>query len=212
MNTNPLEEIVNPAETSSAEPVVETTEQDPLKEELERVSKKEPKTEMEKATHSLRGIADRIKDLGGDPASILGISKPEPVSESADDDTPVTLGVLRKMEQERSAKSALQLADEIENETERALTKHHLENTIRTSGNPVEDLKMARSLVNAVRNQQITQEAIRKTPAQTHSSSSSAPLNTQKVEPEITAEEMKFMRPPFSLSKEQIIAARPKQS
>lgn len=184
---------------------VEPTEQDSLKVELERVQKT-PKSEIEKATYSLTNTAKRIKELGGDPASILGMT----TSVSDDDDAPVTVGMLKKLEHDRAAQSALQLAEAIPNETERELTKFHLENTIRSSGNPSEDLKIARSIVNAAKNQQITEELIRKPQAKTYSSSSGAPARAPEPESDLTKEELSYMKAPFNLSREQVLASRKK--
>lgn len=186
-----------------------TQEQDPLKVELEKVQKREPKTEAEKAAYSLKKNAERFQELGGDVASILGFKKTEDV-EVADDDAPVTVGMLKKMQENDVAKTALQLADEIDNETERELVKYHVQNTIRSTGNPQEDLKLARAIVNSVKNQQITEEVSRKSGAKTHSSSSSAPAKPEVVSEELTAAEMPFTQKPFNLTKEQIIASRGK--
>ncbi len=188
--------------------VESTTEQDPLKVELEKVQRKEGKTEAEKAAYSLKKNAERAKELGIDPAEILGYARKDVDDEPNDDDKPVTLGMLKKMEMEKSGNTALQLADDISNEVERELTKYHLENTIRSTGNPAEDLKNARAIVNAAKNSQIIEEVARKSPVKTHSSATSAPAKPEDEHIELTRDELAFTRPPFNLTEKDIIAAR----
>jgi len=195
------EQVVETSET-------ETTEQDPLKIELEKVQNKGGRTELEKAQFSLKKNAERLKELGGDPTSVLGIQQvKEEYDEENEDDKPVTLGMLKKMQTATATKTALQLADEITDNTEKELVKYYLENRIQASGNPQEDLKDARRMVNAVRNEQIVQEVARKTPPKTHSNSSGIDAK-QEQEIVLTADELQFMKPPFSMSKEEIVKAR----
>lgn len=195
--TSPSE--VKPEEVVET-PVVETpTEQDPLKVELERVQKKEGPDRKEKLLFTKKRIEKQLKDefnIGPDDES-------EPEN---DDDQPLTVGMLKKIQQDRSAQTALDLAEEIPNESERELVKHFLTNTIKTSGNPNEDLNMARAIVNAAKNKQIIEQVSQKPDTKTHSSSSSVP---PKHEEEIvyTAQEKMFIDQ-FKLTKEDILKAR----
>jgi hypothetical protein len=144
-----VEKVDSTSETTpdtTGEP--ETIEQDPLKIELERV--KGGRTEEEKAEFTFKKQAERLQALGKDPADILGIKK-EPKEEVEEDDKPVTIGMLKKMQQDTASKTAIQLANDISNETERELAKWHLENTIRSTGNPTKDLELALNLVNGVK-------------------------------------------------------------
>lgn len=200
-----------PETTDAPAPVVtEESSQDPIKVELDRVNKgKKVYTESEKATFNLKKNAQRAKELGVDPLAVineLNIDTPEDMS----DDTPVTVGMLKKKGVEDASKKALTLADDITDENERELVKHHLENTIKPSGDPQEDLRKARAIVNDVKNTQIATDALRKTAAKTHNSAAGAPAKTDQIV-EFTAEELGFMRPPFNLSKEAVLAARPKR-
>lgn len=189
-----LVETVPTSETAQVETEVtaetvptEQTEQDLLTTELEKVQKREGRTELEKAEFSLKKTAERVKSLGGDYHSLLGVEQ----TLNDEDETPLTVGMLKKMQQETAAKTALQQADEIGNETERELVKYHLQNTIKSTGTPSEDLKLARALVNAVKNTQIIQEVNRKTDSKTHSSASSADaLKTETLV--LTPEEIQF--------------------
>lgn len=209
-----IEAVDSTSETTQIESteVVETTpeetiEQDPLKVELEKVQKK-GRTEVEKAAFTLKKNAERLKELGGDPNTILGIEKE--TTETDEDDTIVTVGMLKKLQQQDTAKTALEQADEIKNETERELVRYHLENTIKSTGNPTEDLKLARALVNAVKNTQIMEEANRKPPVKTHSSGSGVDAINTEVKGELTPTEIQFMGAPFNLTREQILKARQK--
>ncbi len=206
MSTNiQMEDIIEQEDVSTSEAVEQP---DTLKEELEKV--RGGRTEEEKATFTFQKQAERLTALGIDPANILGIKKEAPIEQS-EDDAPVTLGMLKKMQaeeaKEASSRSALQLAEGIANETERELTKWHLQNTLRSTGNPSQDLELASSIVNAAKNKQIIEEVNRKTPTkQATSSGGAAPQIEQEIE--LTPDELSFMKAPFHLSKQQIIAAR----
>lgn len=175
--------------------------QNPLKAELEKVQKKTAgKTELEKALFTKQQIDKRIADLQKENGTS------EPID--ADDNATVTVGMLKQMEKERAAKSSLQLAEDIEDENERELIKHHLQNTIRPSGNPNEDLKTARMMVNAVKNSKLIEEAQRKTQPKNFSSGTGNPAKPVDGVFEPTTEELAYMHPPWNLSKEKILEAR----
>lgn len=186
------------ADTKAAE---DAKAQDLIKQELEKVkSKTSGKTELEKALFTKQQIEKRIKELGGT----------EDNTTEKDDDTPVTIGDLRKIEKEKAQKTALTMAEDITDQNEKELVKHHIENTIRASGDPEQDLRNARAIVNSIKNSQILEEIARKTTAKSTSSGTGAPAkHEENFEP--TQEEMNFMKAPFSLTKEQIIAARKKE-
>ncbi len=210
-----MEDLEEKKDVTSAPEVKEETtevvtpEQDPLKIELERVQKNGGRTEKDKAEFSLRKTAERVKELGGDPNSILGIKVEEPDPED-EDEKPLTVGMFKKIQQAGATKTALQLADEISDNTEKELVKYYLENRIQASGNPQEDLKDARRMVNAVKNEQIVQEITRKTPAKTHSNASGVDAKNTEVQGELTSQEKQFLGKPFNMTKEQIIKARKK--
>lgn len=191
------------AETE-VEPTVEA-EQDPLKTELDRVQKKEVRTELEKAQFSLKKNAERVQALGGDYRELLGVDQIV-TEETTDDDTPLTVGMLKKFQQENASKTALQSAEEISNETERELVKYHLQNTIKSTGNPAEDLKLARGLVNSIKNSQIIEEVSRRPQAKTHSSASGVDANQEK-EIVLTPDEQQMMKI-AGLSVKEILQAR----
>ncbi len=198
-------------EKKEADPTSEPAkeEQDPLKVELDRVQRT-GKTEAEKAAFSLKKNADRARELGIDPAKVLGLGTKADDPTEEDDDKPVTRADLRRFQQESASKSALQLADEINGESERELTKYHLQNSIKSTGNPNEDLRLARSLVNAAKNSKIIEEVGRKTEAKTHSNGSGVNAKDEIVQGELTPQEKQFLGKPIFMTKEQIIKARTK--
>lgn len=196
-------EVVTPTSEETQE------EQDPLKVELERVQRT-GKTEAEKAAYSLKKNADRARELGVDPAEVLGLGTKVEISTNEDDDKPLTRGEFKRLQQDNTSKSALQLAEDISNESERELTKYHLQNSIKSTGNPSEDLKLARSIVNAAKNSKIIEENERKIAPRTHSNGSGGPAKDNVVQGELTPQEKVFLGKPFNLTKEQIIATRPK--
>lgn len=175
--------------------------QDPLKKELDRARK--PRTEAEKAAFSLRKNAERARELGLDPSEILSDGSSE------GKDKVVTVEMLEQREKDKAAKTAIALADEqIENETERELVKHHLESSIRPSGNPATDLANARAIVNSIKNKQIADEAVRRGDPNRHGSATGAPGN-HEAQFTPTEEERRFMSAPFNMTKEDILKARP---
>lgn len=180
---------------------------DHVKTELERVKK--PKTEAEKLSHSIKSTARRAKELGLDPLALINEEEGQVSSGDGDDDRPVTMRDLKNMQNQAAAKTALNLADEITDENERELTKHHLANSIRPSGNPQEDFRLARALVNSVKNGQVLEEESRRTTAKQHGSAAGSPPRRMDTS-DLTAEERSFMGPPFNMTEKEIRAARPK--
>lgn len=196
------EEVVVPTATEEVEETVveetpEETTQDPLETELNKVKNK-GRTKAEKLLYTKKRVEEQLRELGIE----------EDVEE--DDDQPVTMADLKRFQAQNAQKTALDLASSVTNETERALIEYHLENTIRSTGNPQEDFQLAQGLVNAVKNKQIIDETIRKPLAKTHSSGSGAPAKVARPEEELNQVEKKFLSAPFNMTKEQIIAARPK--
>jgi len=181
--------------------------EDPLKIELEKV--KSRKTPQEKAKDSLFFNAQKAKELGIDVAEVLGIKPKE--EEYNEDEKPVTRKELEellfKSRQAEASKTAEQLATEIQDETERELTLFHIQNTIRSTGDPKEDLKLARALTNSVKNTQIIEEATRKPQAKTHSSATSGSTTTSEPEVTFTQEELTFLATGH-ITKEEILLER----
>lgn len=127
----------------------------------ENKSEKPERTEKEKAEYSFRMTAKRIKELGGNPAEILGIKPNLEVDEEFSDDKPLTVGDLRKIQRQEVKKTSLQIADEIEDEAEREEVKRGL-NRLTPSNDPLDDVAFVRRAVNSERTEQIAEEANRR--------------------------------------------------
>lgn len=192
---------VVPSTTEQTPKVETTTEQDPLKTELDRVQRKSP-SKVEKLKFQKRKINQQLRELGEE-------DEMDDPDDDEDDTKPVTRGELKQMQAQAATKTALDLASEVTNETERELLKFHLENTIKSTGNPQEDFKLAQQLVLAAKNSKILEEQNRKPETKTTPSTPGAPAKIEKNE-ELTPEELSFMGPPFNLTKEEILKARVK--
>jgi hypothetical protein len=198
--SEPEEKEKEVIEEPEKEPEI-TPEQDPLKTELDRVQNIVKRTPVEKLLYTKQRVEKQLKELGVEDEG-------EDEEDLDDEDQPLTVGMYKKIQRESASKTALQLAGEIQNETERELVSYHLNNSIRSTGNAEEDFKLARTLVNAVKNKQIMEEQARKTPAKTHSSSSGSPAKDEEIKGELTPQEKVFLGKPFNMTKEQILKTR----
>lgn len=177
----------------------------PIETEIEREQGKQQRSETEKAGFTLKKNAERARELGLDPAEILGFKANE-VTEG--DDAPATMGAVKQMLADKAKETAFELADDIEDEHVRELTKLNLKRII-PSGDPREDLRLARLAAESAKNEKVLEEVGRAGKARTHVSAAGAPAKTTDTEVELTAPEKEFLKPPFNLSKEEIIKARP---
>lgn len=128
-----------------------------------------------------------------------------------DDTRPLTVGEFKRMTQEGTKKTALQLADsKIDNEDERAEVKEILESRIIPSDDPEKDLQTARDMVNATKHRLLLEEEARKKNPQSHAHTPGNPGNVP--EPFTPTElELVMMRPPYNLSQQEVLEARKKQ-
>lgn len=194
------------AKVDADKAAADAASEDPVKKELSRVQKNKPRTEAEKAAFTLKSTAARLTELGGDPRAVLGLEEQQ-AADVGEDDKPVTVGMLRKLEADKAQKTSLQMADEIQDSDERELVRHHLEHTIRPSGNPQEDLKAARAIVNSVKNTMVAEEAARGTRPRNHGSAAGAPgRHTATIE--LSTEELQYTRAPFNMTPEEIVKTR----
>lgn len=187
-----VDTVVSPTETEPSQ------EKDPVQAELDRVEAQPKKSKLEKLEYTEK----RIKQQISEEKAKAGIVED-------DEDRPLTVREYRSIQQEEAQSTAISLAGQIENEAERKLTQYHLENTIKPSGDAQTDLRNARLLVNAVKNSQITEEALRTTKVRTTGSGAGAPPK-EKQTTELTKEERDYAKA-FQLSDAQVIAARPKE-
>lgn len=201
-----MNQVENPGTTPEKEVTTEPLPQTPIEVELEKEkSRSEGRSEAEKAAFSLKKNAERVKELGLDPAEILGV-KIE--GQQISSDTPVTVGMLQQMRREETKKSAIELAENISDPKERELTIHYLQTRIVPSGDAQDDLRFARQAVNSVKNGQIAEEMARGTTPKNFSSAPGAPARSTPTTPELTQAEQQFTRPPFNMTPEEIISKR----
>lgn len=194
------EEAVVPEATD----IIQEPSQDPLDQEIERGrGQAKTFTEAERAAFNLKKNAERARELGVDPAEVLGITS-EPKAQ--DDEIPQWY---KDKEAKDASQTAHQLAESIQDPKERELVKQKLD-TVITSGSPEERVRVARGYVNAVKNGQIAEILASESAPRGFSSGAGAPPATAPTEPELTAEELLFTRPPISMTKAQVIAARPR--
>lgn len=168
-------------------------------------SQKSKYTEAEKAAHTLKSTAQRAKELGLDPAEILGVKSHLDVGDE-DDDTPVTFGKLREIQKKDAQKSAIDMADGIADEDTRSTVKQYLSDRIKPSGNAEEDFRLALAAASAGKNKEVIAHVASIIPPKRTSSGGSMPAHVEE-EFTPTAEEQYHMKH-FGLSKEKVIAAR----
>lgn len=188
----------------NAAPEAEQINQDPssMEQEIARETGKQEFSEKEKAAFNLKKTAERAKEQGIDPAEVLGFTP-----KTDDDDGPVTRSELKKFFAEKQKDTAIELAEGIEDEKTRELTKLYLKRVV-PSGDAREDLRFALLAVNSAKNSQILEEVGRSTAPRSHGTGSGAPAKQMPKEQELSKDEALFLKPPFSMTKEQIVAAR----
>lgn len=172
----------------------EPSEKEKVEAELEKVEASK-RTKLEKLEYTKSRVDAQIAE------------EKAKAGETPDDDRPLTVREFKAMQQQTAQETALSLADSIENEAERKLVKHHLENTIKPSGDPQTDLKNARLIVNSVKNGQIVEETLRSVKARPAGSTPSAPPK-ETTKAELTIEERTIMRG-FGLTEAEVLAQRP---
>lgn len=124
-----------------------------------------------------------------------------------DDDKPLTKGDFKKMQQEETRKTALDLAQSIEDDDERAEVSQILQTRINPSDDPKADLELARGAVNARKlKMQNEEESRRMNPNQYPNTPSAPGPKADDFRP--TDEEKIFMSAPYNMTKEQVIEAR----
>jgi len=182
-------------------PAPEPSQPSPLQAELDRVEQhKSGRTKREKLEFTLNRVQQQLAELEGE----AGVD----TTVEVDKTKAVTFADLDRIEHDRENRRAVDMAESITDDVERKLTIHYLENTIRPSGNADTDLANARAIVNAKRNALIAEEASRGTRPNSFVSAPGTPMRPTQEVFEPTAQETQFMRAPFNLTKEDIIAAR----
>lgn len=191
-----MEEETKVETTTSPTEETAPSQKSPIDEELERIETSK-RSKLEKLEYTRERVEKQIQEEKA-KAGIVD-----------DEDKPLTVREFKALQQDQARETALNLAESIENESERKLVKHHLENTIRPSGDPQADLSTALAIVQGVKNKQIAEEALRATKPRTVTTGAGAPPR-EVPNDELTPVEEKY-RVSFKLTKEQVIAARPKE-
>lgn len=164
LDPNDNGKIISPVVETKQQPVQETkvevkteTEvqatEDPIKTELERVKgQTQGKTQKEKFEYKLQRELAQAKEMGIDIAGLAGI-KTQPVEENYEEDKPLTRKDLESILQKanNTSKSATEMALEIDNEAERELHLHYLENKINPNLTEEEKFQTAKDMVNAIK-------------------------------------------------------------
>lgn len=191
--------------TTTGNIIEDPSQKTPIEQEIAREQGKQQRSEKEKAEFTLKKNAERARELGIDPAAVLGFN---PNEAAEGDDAPATIGAVKSLLADKAKDTAFELADEIEDEHVRELTKLNLKRII-PSGDPREDLRLARLAAESAKNEKVLEEVGRAGKPRGHVSSAGAPARTTDSEVELTAPEKEFLKPPFNLTKEAIIKARP---
>lgn len=187
----------------------ETEETDPIKTELERVKgQTQGKSQKEKFEYKLKRELAQAQEMGIEIESLLG--------KDANEDEPVTRkDLVEALETLKPiTKSAHDMALEVENEAERELYLHYLDNAIKPSGNAEQDFQVAKTMVDGVKlKNQIKMNDIRPEVQRTSTANSIQPIKTQSFDGErLTPEEQLFFDDArvrgVPLTKEEIIKMR----
>lgn len=193
-----VDTTVSPTEATEVITTSEPSqEKDPVQAELDKVEAGK-KTRLQKLEYTKTRVEQQIAE----EKSKAGIRED-------DQDRPMTVREFNNLQQEKAKETALSMANEIENEAERKLVIHHLESTIKPSGDPQTDLRNARLIVNAVKNGQIVEETLRRTVPRSTGSAVGAPPK-EKQATELTKDEKDLMRA-FKLTEAEVLAARPQE-
>ncbi len=223
LDPNDNGKVLSPVvETTQQVPVtqeIETTETpDPIKAELERIKgQTQGKTPQEKFAYKLKLEAQRAKSMGLDVNEILGIKK-EDSYQDEEEEKPLTRKDLEQILNNVKPKTqtATDLAMAIENEAERELHLYYIENVIRQSGDAEQDFKMAKTMVDAIKLKNKATLDNLKPEAKAHSTASSfQPSKTSNVDNfKLTHEEEMLYRDAqirgINFTKEEILNMRKK--
>jgi hypothetical protein len=182
---NPVVPTATPEETPAP-----SQEKDPVKEELERIENGQ-RSKKEKLLYTKKRVEEQLAALGDD---------------EVDENRPLTVKDLRTFQAVEAQETAKTLAAEIMDDNERKLVLHHLENTIKPSGDAQTDLRNARLIVNSVKNGQLAEEAARAAKARTAPSAPGAPPKGPDAKPELSKEDEAVMKG-FGLTQEEALAA-----
>lgn len=123
-----------------------------------------------------------------------------------DPDRPLTLRDINKIEAKKLQLTVQEMVKSIPDAGDQQAVREALRSVV-ASGDPAADFKKAVAIANADRNSKVLQEAGRRIAAQPRATSSgAAPIREEAFTP--TAEEARYMKAPFFVTKEDIVKAR----
>ena len=171
-------------------------------------AEKAKQEKLEKDSKARKGrLLHAHKEIKAELAE-MGVNPDEVDPPSLGDDEVLTVGKMKELERQKSQQTALELANNLEDSTERDAVKVYLSTRLIPSGNAQEDLRLALTIVHSERNGQIAQEVARKTAPKQHPTGGGAPARKPDAEFVPTPEELRFMAPPFNMTKDHVLAAR----
>ncbi len=168
------------------------------------------KKKAEKIKRKIAYMKNDLKNLGVSDDDDDAPATDDDDLDDIDEDKPLTLKDLRRIETNKAANAAVDMANAIEDSVAREAVKAALLG-LKPSGNPDTDYRRALAIANAEKNSKILEELLRKpTPAQ-HRSGAGAPARQEPKDDkdtELSNEEKGYMKPPFNLTREQVLTAR----
>lgn len=132
--------------------------------------------------------------------------------EPEEDDRPVTFKDLKELKVQEATDTAIGLTEAIEDPKLAELTRFHIENTIRPSGDPHTDFVNAKLIVEAVKNGQKAQELARIVAPRSAGSAPSAPPKEPSAKPELSKEQREFARQMHMTEEEAFAAIQSEQA
>lgn len=155
------------------------------------------KADIDRTLREAGELEDNTSDGGDDDE--LDLSDPT---------RPLTVGDLQKITRNNAVKTFDELATAVGGAEGDAIKAAKARiNPLLITQNPQQAFEDARAIVNRERNAKIIEESNRRRPPVVKQHGAGAPANVE--EPiELTAEEQQYLRPPFSMKPEEIVATR----
>lgn len=150
-------------------------------------------------------LTQELRDAGALEDDDTGIDDDDDMD---DPNRVVTVGDLKRMKAQEATQTAVQMAESIEDVVAREAVKAALRRVV-ASGDPQKDFTDAVAIANREKNSKVLEEIARRPIAPAHRSGAGAPPNKPEGAFEPTASEAAYMRPPFNLTKEDILKSRP---
>lgn len=132
-------------------------------------------------------IARQLAELGDEPDD-----EDDGLDDLDDDNKPLTMGDLKRIEADKAKKTAVEMAGAIEDPEAAKAVKEALGSVV-ASGDPVKDFQNAVAIASATKNSQVLEEIRRKGTSATHRNGAGAPARQPEPEFVMTEEERRFV-------------------